>query len=574
MSYEPVPASGGKPTSPDHSSAWFRPLWLTPSALLNGMRWVAGPGTGKTWGIYLTTVWPQIWNRLPTIVIDPTGALCSYVLHKVLFFDEETQHRLWQRIRYVDLAATDFIQSLPLYRQRGQETLFAVANRFPAVLKRQDPDLTAAPILGWNSLFECAIYAGQIATALGRQLDFVADLIVHPQHYKEELRQAQHLHPELAPAVVYFRQLMDPTSRALHDRRTGSLLTKLVPFLADPLLFATFAGNGGGIDWANEIQQGHTILLDFGGETDRERRQFKLIWCFLEIVEFLKSRGIAGREKPVLLVIDEISDLLGPRTGDRSILGQDLHELITVWARNVGVKLCLAHQYPSQLELTVNHALTQLGTQVIGNIQDPEDALYLARQFHHYDPHLLIRKREPVWMNIQHGIGPWSYSVPEIIDHTTTEFTADEQFLLVADAIRSLSKFHFLVRPAMGEGNLTGTLRRVSLERLDAGLYPDDAVVAEVRRHLRKRDGIPVEQLLVDIEKRRQETLTVMPVKAKNENDILEGDSSHAHPLPTNKRKDKRRRTKPQAAPVDTTPAAEEGAWQDGLWTPPDPGET
>jgi hypothetical protein len=361
---------------------------------------------------------------------------------------------------------------------------------------------------------------------------------------------------------------MDPTKRALHDRRTGSLQTKLVPFLADPLLLATFAGSGAGIDWAKEVQQGRTILLDFGGETDRERRQFKLIWCFLEIVEFLKSRGVGGREQPVLLVMDEISDLLGPRTNDRSILGQDLHELITVWARNVGVKLCLAHQYPSQLELTVNNALRQLGTQVIGNIQDPEDALYLARQFHRYDPHL-VRKREPVWMNVQYGAGPGSYSVPEVIDHTTTEFTPDEQYLLVADAIRSLSRFHFLVRPAMGEGNLTGKVRRVSLERLDAGLYPHDATVAEVRRRLRKRDGIAVEQLLVDIEKRRQEALTVTPVKAKNEDGILQGDSSHAHSIPTNKHKNKRRptRSQAQAKPDNAEAAGDDPSWQAGLWT-------
>jgi hypothetical protein len=505
-------------------------------------------------------------------VIDPTGALCSYVLNKVLYFDEEIQHRLWQRIRYVDLAATDFIQSLPLYRQRGQDTLFAVANRFPAVLKRQDPDLTSAPILGWNSLYECAVYAGQIAAALGQQLDFVADLVAYPQHHKEALRQALRLQPHLAPAVEYFRELMDPTKRALHDRRTGSLLTKLVPFLADPLLLTTFAGSGAGIDWATEVQQGRTILLDFGGETDRERRQFKLIWCFLEIVEFLKSRGVGGRENPVLLVMDEISDLLGPRTNDRSILGQDLHELITVWARNVGVKLCLAHQYPSQLELTVNNALRQLGTQVIGNIQDPEDALYLARQFHRYDPYL-VRKREPVWMNVQYGAGPSSYSVPEVIDHTTTEFTPDEQFLLGADAIRSLSRFHFLVRPALGEGNLTGTLRRASLERLDAGLYPDDETVAEVRRRLRKRDGIPVEQLLADIEKRRQETITVSPVKAKNENAILQGDSSHDHPsrpLPAKKTKNTQRRTRPQAKVVEPESADDDRAWQTRLWTGPD----
>src|SRR5262249_7687774 len=146
--------------------------------------------------------------------------------------------------------------------------------------------------------------------------------------------------------------------------------------------------------------------------------------------------------------------------------------------------------------------LLQLGTQIIGNVQNPDDALYLARQFHRYNP-THVRKTEPVWMNVQEGFGRETYSIPRIIDERTTEFTADEEFFGAADGIRTLPKFHFLVRPALGEGNLTGALRRVSLERLDVGLYPDDEQIAEVRRHLRRRDGIAVETLLANIANRR-----------------------------------------------------------------------
>ncbi|MCC6457907.1 MAG: hypothetical protein IT328_23335 [Caldilineaceae bacterium] len=563
MSIHLLPRFSETTLSTPGTSAAFRPLKISLAALLNGMRWVGGPGTGKTRGMALTVVWPHVWHAWPAIVVDPTGALCSYLFNKVVYFDEETQSRLWPRLRYVDMAATDFIVPMPLYKRRGEETLFAIANRFPEVLKRLDEDLVSAPILGWNSLHSCAIYAGQIAAALGRQLDFVADLVAYPQRYKNELRHALALHPELDHAVSYFRALMDPTSNSLRDRRTGSFLTKLLPFLADPLLLATFSAHEGGIGWAKEMNLGHTVLLDFGGEIDRERRQFKLIWCFLEIVEFLKSRGTAGRKAPILFALDEISNLTNERSRDNSIVGRDLHELVTVYGRNYGIKICCAHQYPSQLEPAINHALLQLGTQVIGNVQHPDDALYLARQFHRYDP-ALVRKYEPLWMNVQELVGRDTFSFPRVIDERTTEYTADEQLLILANEITNLPPHTFLVRPALDEGNLTGALRRASLERLDAGLYPDDATVAEVRRRLRKRDGVSVTTLLDEIAARRYKAIGEA---SRQGNAILNGDGSHAqvpHPVPTQKRR------KPQPKPKGREEADERGdAVQEGLWQQP-----
>jgi hypothetical protein len=564
MELELLPSFAKAPWNPPRPSRWFRPLRLSHAALLNGMRWVAGPGTGKSRGIALTVVWPHLWHGWPAIILDPTGALGHYVLYKGLFLDEANQRRLWSRLKYVDLAATDYLVPMPLYYRRGDETLFAAANRLVQVIERSDVFLQTASIEGLNAAKQVGGYGGMLMAALGLQVTELDHLLTEPAAWQARLREVQKSHPELRRAVSFFRAFAK-LKPDLQQRKAGSLSMKLFPLLADPTLQAAFAANRPGLDWAEEMRQRRTVLLDFGGETDRERRQFKLIWCFLEIVEFLKRRGIAGRQQPVLLVIDEISALLGPRTADRSILGQDLHELVTVWARNVGVKLCFAHQYPSQLEPAIHHALTQLGTQVIGNIQDPDDALELARQFHRYDPYL-VKKEERVWMNVEQLGGLLAYHAPEVIDHRTVEFTADEQFLLVADRIRSLPKFHFLVRPASGEGNLTGPLRLVSMARLDAGLYPDEALVAEVRRRLRQRDGAPIALLLAEIEQRRQQALAVTPVKTKQEDAIL-GDATHdTHPsdnLPAAQRQ-------PAAQPAkQAKPPAGDDAWQDSLWQDP-----
>src|SRR4051794_7901643 len=101
MSVQLITNTYGNTISPQGSATGFKPLKITHAALLNGMRWVAGPGTGKTRGMALTVVWPHLWHSMPAIVIDPTGALCSYIFNKVPYFDEKIQAQLWPRLRYV-----------------------------------------------------------------------------------------------------------------------------------------------------------------------------------------------------------------------------------------------------------------------------------------------------------------------------------------------------------------------------------------------------------------------------------------------------------------------------------------
>lgn len=109
-----------------------------------------------------------------------------------------------------------------------------------------------------------------------------------------------------------------------------------------------------------------------------------------------------------------------------------------------------------------------------------------------------------MWMSIQHGMGPFSYSIPEVIDYTTTEFTPEEQLIQTMEKFRTLPKFQFLVRPALEEGNIGTGLKRVSIARFDQGQYPDEKQIAEVRGYLRQKCGIPLAEILANIESRKK----------------------------------------------------------------------
>jgi hypothetical protein len=489
---------------------------LSDSALKNGMHLVGGPGSGKSRLLGRIIAWQALLRRKPMVLLDPTGGMALNLIDKISRLPMAYRKQLWPRILYVDAGATDFVVPAPLYYRLGEEdTLFAIANRFPSVLKRQDPQLLSAPILGWNSLQECAIFAGQIAAALGRQLDFVADLIVQPRLYKGELKQALAQYPELQPAVTYFQTLMDPNSSALRERRTGSFTNKLLPFVADPTMLATFGASSRGIDWESVVHSGQTVIIDFQRELDPERRQFKLIWWFRDFIEFVKHRGMAGRGAESFFLIDEVTQLLGQRSGEgQSVLAEDLEELVAVLARNYGINVVIAHQNLSQVDERIRNILMQCGTQVLGNIANPDDRLYLARQFLRYDPYW-VKKRERVWSNVQISVEP-TMTETCVIDHRNVEFTPDEQLLMASEQFR-LPRFHFLVRAAAAEGNIANSLYRVTIENLDKGQYPDADETARVLALLRQKCGIPLETLLAEIRGRKTDKLEQKQKQVKSE---------------------------------------------------------
>lgn len=522
--------------SPDHQQAapitplqphvpyeWGKRLGvISPAALKTGLHLLGSPGTGKSRALGRYLIWQLFLLGFPIVVLDPSGGIALNIIDKLCRLPLELRKKLWPRIRYIDVGATDYIIPSPLYERRPGDTLFSVANRLPAVLRRQDPQLQSAPILGWNSVQQCAIYAGQLAAALGRQIDFVADLIDQPRAYKEELRQALSRHPELAPAVTYFRELMDPNSGPLRERRTATFRGKLLPFLADPTMLAAFAASQPGIDWDQVIHNKELVIIDFQHEHDPERTQFKMTWWFRNVIDFAKQRGMAGRGQEFFYVIDEITRLLGQRSGDgHSILADDLEELVAVLGRNYGANVILAHQNLSQVDERIRNILMQCGTQMIGNITNPDDAAYLARQFFRYDPYA-EKKQEPVWMNVvrmDHNGFPLDYSWPKVIDYKSVEFTADEQLLALMEKFR-LPRFQFLVRPAAAEGTISNKLYRMSIERLDAGQYPDAQEVGRILGYLRQKDGVPLEELLAEVSNRRK------PAAARS------ATMKHAHAVP------------------------------------------
>src|SRR4051794_4982996 len=109
---------------------------LSDSAFKNSLRIVAGPGSGKSRFLGRVLAWQTLIRRRPQVILDPTGGVTANLVDKISRLPCAYRKQLWPRLIYVDVAATDYLVPSPLYTRRATDTLFAVANRFPSVLKR------------------------------------------------------------------------------------------------------------------------------------------------------------------------------------------------------------------------------------------------------------------------------------------------------------------------------------------------------------------------------------------------------------------------------------------------------
>lgn len=480
-------------------------VWLPDSARLNGMHIMGGPGSGKSRLMGRVIAWLDFMRRVPLIMIDPTGGTIANFLDKMVRLPADLQPKLWKRITYVDMSGQGkHIVPFPLYcRRHEHESLDSIAQRYLQTVLRVDPYLATASVEGMNAITRLGTYAGMILAALGYQITEAEDLIRNPERWQSRFQVALAAYPEVKPAVEFFREFMEwPPD--LRSRRSDALFIKLMPFNVNPGMAAMFGAAQPTIDWERVVAEKRAVLLDFRHELTPERRRFKLLWVFLSLMEFFKGRGIAGREAPVSFIIDEVTQLLAFRAMEQSIMAEDINELTTVVARNMGVLLTIAHQSLAQIDEGIQTSFMQMGTQIIGVMPNPNDAHNLARQFTQYDPYK-EKKREPVWMSVTDPSVIYAVSEPTIIDWRSVEFSADEQLLLTANKFRSLGRFRFLVRVARGEGDTTGPLRPISIENIDRNLYPDLALVSEAARLLMQRDGVLIQDVLAEVAERLKE---------------------------------------------------------------------
>jgi hypothetical protein len=541
--------------------------WLSSSGRRNPLHLMAGSGSGKSRLLGRCLIWHDLVLGIPQVVIDPLGKSIENVIDKLNRFAPDYERRFWERykqpltpewIRYIDYERQQLAQrvayvdmneqgSFPLYyRLHADEDLFDMAQRFIEVIRRDDPALATASIEGFNTVYRIGTYAGMILAALGLQITEAEDLIRNPEQWAQRLNEALASYPEVRPAVRFFRKFAElkPEVRA---RGSESFLTKILAFSADPKMAVQFGASRRSLNLEDIVKNKQTVLLDFSKVSNDYRRRILLLWVFSEIFTFIRIRGSAGRQAPLGVVIDEITQLLGYEYEEQSAMASDIEQLCSVYARNHGAYLTIAHQYLSQVDERIQSALME-GNQIIGTIQKPKDTREVAEYFFRWYPKW-VKKYTPVWMGIASDpfYDPVPYkdgmvtkymdhvstrTTPTIIDYTTEEFSIEEQLRLLSQEIQDLSKFNFLVRASGIEGQLPAPLRLLDISHIDEGIYLDEERVAEAIRRMSARTGFSKEQVLEEIKQRTSKPIHKKKVKTQNEGARLNISSPKSHDTP------------------------------------------
>jgi hypothetical protein len=508
--------------------------WIPDDARLNGIAIFGGPGSGKSRLMGRLIAYLDFLRGVPVVILDPLGSTIDNFLHRIALLPRKQQERLWPRVLYINMNDAKRIMPFPLlYRLSDTESLASIVLRFIEVVRRLDPNLSNAAVEGTNALIRIGQNVLMILAALNLPITEAPSLIAHPEWWKQRFDQAKVAYPEVQPAINYMLDFAKnkPDFRL---RRSESFLTKLQMFQVDPGMRAMFATTTPGFDWAQIVQGGYAVLIDFRHELTAEYRRFKLLWVFMHLLTYLNARGPAGRGQPISLIIDELTDFVNFRASDgKSVMADDIERLVSVIGRNYGVWLTLASQGLSQFDFHIQKALGRMGSQIIGNIQDKDEALYLARQYIPYDPYW-EKKRERVWMSItlppiyEHFGGP-AGPIPQVIDERIHEFSPEEQDRMGARRFQTLGTLTFLAKLATREGRLHAPLREMSIAAVDAGFYVDSFPTDELRRMLSARYGFSKEALLAQIEQQAFKAVKKkQSLKAVQDSDRL--DNAHDAP--------------------------------------------
>lgn len=469
-----------------------RLLWLPDGSRSMGIHIMAGKGSGKSRLMGRIIAWLDFIRGVPQVIFDPHGPMIDNFLDKLSRMPTELRSRLFPRVIYIDMSGhSGHIFSFPLYYRMGNESLYEISQRYLDIVRKIDPFLQTASVEGWNALWRTGTYTGLILAALNYQISEAEWLLKDPLRWGGLFGKVLDRYPEALPAVNYLRELGEAKDN-IRTRRTESFFNKIALFSLDPSMKAMFGASRPGINWDEVINKRQTVLFDFRHELDLERRRFKMVWAFNYFLDFIKQRG-AGRHCPVGLIVDELTSLFSIQALSSDLFGSELDELINVIARNYGVWLTIAHQESFQITERIMKSLMTMGTQILGVTTDPEAARYLTQIYFQYDPYL-VKKYEPIYSSVM--------GVPVLIDHTSVEFSTEEQLILHSYRFLQQGRFHFLVKPAAGEGDVTGVLRPISIKNFDRDIYPNEKRISELRERLMVNNGLLIQDVLTEISKR------------------------------------------------------------------------
>lgn len=487
---------------------------------------IGGKGTGKSRVTAREILHQDFWQGVPSVVIDPLGTISDEFLDKVLrtlhalrrqrALSSEEERLIWQRIRYIDMSGRNgLVTKWPIYQKQPDQSYSDASADFISILEMLDPELQKAPRSGRNAVIEIGKPVGILMTALGLGVTEAQEMLTLPK--KEFLKRWEKPLQDLR-AETSAREVRQAVDFMLHkyakldanhtERVTSAFLTKLSLF-DDDTVVAMYSAAEPSIDWQAVVNGRQTILLDFRNETNPLKRRFKLLHVFISFRNYLIRRELR-QTRPVAIIVDELAELYGlDEQAENRVFGTEIVKLVDQYARNKNCWPTLMLQHPAQVDERSLQSLLSCGTIVVGDIANYDQAEMLAKTFYAIDPHLVKRYHYTylqVGGTFQHILSDrLRYTSPPVYEMVPTnpvEYTPQEQIMLLAKQFMTLGRFRFLVKIPKLEGDRSGVMKLADFNNWDREVWVDKPAVATLRQHLLQQAGLPIEEVLAEIEAR------------------------------------------------------------------------
>jgi hypothetical protein len=528
-----IQPTNGKGSQPSKGTEAQRTRMISAGGRFNGTYLLGTKGTGKS-TLEAELAWYDFLRNIGQIIIDPIGVgTTDAFLWKLIRFLQQiplsAHYRYLERIKYVNIAAKDYIVPFPLIYKTGFErSLLEVAERYLHTILLSSPWLLHAQVQGWPPLHYVGSQTAIVLAALNYPLTFAQDLLRHPEVWEREGRfqEAVRRYPESAPAVAFFREEYIPAGQANRRRLLNPYFDKIFTFTLDPNLRAMFGATKPGIDWEEVERKGQTVLLDFRSEIDPELRRFKLLWVFSSLYEYIRLRG--RRQQPLGLIIDEFASLCHKAPGGENPLATMLDEFINQYMRNHHIWLTVAHQSLYQIDEQLRYTLLSLGNMLVGRTATMSEARLLADVLYKRDPYVVKHWRKVWGSQPLIGSGGYYANAYEVIDLEPEFMPLEEQQERFAQRIFEQRLFEFLLRPALGEGEVSQEVIPISIANavLDTetgeSQFPDQDAVEKFRSLLAAYAGVSLKKLLAD----QDSLLAQKQLQPQREH----GNTRHPHP--------------------------------------------
>jgi hypothetical protein len=129
------------------------------------------------------------FNEIPQIVIDATGIgtidnFLDKLITRLQYVPKSQDKRILRRIKYVNIASSDYIVPFPLLYHTGTErSLLHIAERYLNVIRLSYPQLLEAQVQGFPPLHLIGVHTHIVLAALGLPITHAENLLRHPEEW-------------------------------------------------------------------------------------------------------------------------------------------------------------------------------------------------------------------------------------------------------------------------------------------------------------------------------------------------------------------------------------------------------